>query len=67
MEFTVDKESPLVNKSLTDLDILNGVLIVMIKRQNNVIIPNGSTILLPEDILVVTGNDFGELDNLIMA
>ncbi len=67
MEFTVDKESSLAYKSIIESNIPNGILIVMIKREGNVVIPNGSTILLPEDILVVTGNDFEELDNLITA
>lgn len=67
MEFTVDKESSLAYKSIIESDIPNGILIVMIKREGNVVIPNGSTILLPEDILVVTGNNFEELDTLITA
>ena len=38
-------------------NIADDILIVMIKRKDKVIIQNGNTIIMPEDILVVTGND----------
>ena len=32
----------------------------MIKRQNEVLIPKGNTMILPGDILVLSGNDIEE-------
>ena len=48
-----------------DSNIPEDILIVMIKRHGEVIIPNGSTNILPQDVLVVTGNNFDGLDDLL--
>lgn len=37
----------------------------MIKREGEVIVPNGNTVILPEDILVVTSNNMDEIENLL--
>ena len=37
----------------------------MIKRKGEVIVPNGNTVILPEDILVVTSNNMDEIENLL--
>lgn len=52
----VSKDSAIANKKIRDIKILEDILIVMIKRGKDVIIPNGSTVVLPEDTLVFTGN-----------
>ena len=39
----------------------------MIKRKEQVIVPNGSTVIMPEDILVVTANDFTAVENMLIA
>ena len=38
----------------------------MIKRNGEVIIPNGSTVILDGDILVITANNEEEIDSLII-
>lgn len=64
-EFSVEKKSSLINKSIKDADIPDDVLIVMIKRKGEVLVPNGNTIILPDDILVVTSNNMKEVEELL--
>ena len=64
-EFSVEKKSSLINKSIKDADIPDDVLIVMIKRKGEVLVPNGNTINLPDDILVVTSNNMKEVEELL--
>ena len=61
-EFSVEENSSLINKSIKDANIPDDVLIVMIKRKGEVLVPNGNTIILPEDILVVTSNNMSEVE-----
>lgn len=64
IEMSITKDSKLANKAIMDGDIPEDILIVMIKRDGDVIIPSGSTKMLPGDILVVTGNDINEINKL---
>lgn len=51
-EITLNKNNKWVDCSLSDVT-LRGGLVIMIKRGDNVIIPNGDTILKEKDVLVV--------------
>ncbi|WP_304681811.1 potassium/proton antiporter [uncultured Clostridium sp.] len=64
-EFSIETKSSLINKPIKDANIPDDVLIVMIKRKGEVIVPNGNTVILPEDILVVTSNNMDEIENLL--
>lgn len=64
-EFSIETKSSLINKPIKDANIPDDVLIVMIKREGEVIVPNGNTVILPEDILVVTSNNVDEIENLL--
>ncbi len=64
MEISVSKNSHLVNKAIVDVDMPEDILIVMIKRHGSIIIPNGSTLILPGDILVITGTHLNEVNVL---
>ena len=64
-EFSVEENSSLINKSIKDANIPDDVLIVMIKRKGEVLVPNGNTIILAEDILVVTSNNMSEVEELL--
>ena len=64
-EFSVEENRSLINKSIKDANIPDDVLIVMIKRKGEVLVPNGNTIILPEDILVVTSNNMSEVEELL--
>ena len=65
-EISISDKSNIVNKSIKDANLPNDILIVMIKRDGEVLIPNGSTIILADDILVITSNNIEEVDNLII-
>ena len=47
-----------------DADIPEEVLIVMIRRAEEVIVPKGSTVINIDDTLVLAANNF---DNLLMS
>lgn len=64
LEVNIDKNSKFVNKTIMDSDIPEEVLVVMIKRDNEVIIPKGSTVIKGSDTLVLVSNNF---DNLLVS
>ena len=64
-EVSVEEKSGLINKSIKDADIPDDVLIVMIKRKGEVLVPNGNTIINPGDILVITSNNIEEIEELL--
>jgi hypothetical protein len=52
---TIAKDSPLVQAKISDLKLPPGLLIILIKRSGQVIIPNGSTELVGNDSLMMMG------------
>ncbi len=52
---TIAKDSPLVQAKVSDLKLPPGVLIILINRSGQVIIPNGSTELICGDSLTLMG------------
>jgi cell volume regulation protein A len=53
-----------VGKALRDLEIGPENLIVLIKRGEKTIAPNGDTVVMPEDILVMTGESYTDDDDV---
>ena len=47
----------LIGKSIMDAKIPEEILIVMIKRDDEVLVPKGSTVIQKDDILVLSGNN----------
>lgn len=58
MEFPIDSKNHWVNKSIMDAEIPEEILVVMIKRHGDVIVPKGSTVIRANDVLVLSANDF---------
>lgn len=56
MEVKIEGSCRLINKSIMDADIPEEILIAMIKREGEIIIPKGASIIKEGDILVVVGN-----------
>jgi cell volume regulation protein A len=52
-EVPVPGESSIVGKSLLDLGLPAGVLVVLIHRNDEVIVPRGGTTIEPDDVLLV--------------
>ena len=61
LEYNVSKGSKWMNKTIMDAEIPDDILIVMIKRNGQVIVPKGSTEILEKDILVLSGNNLNEV------
>lgn len=57
VELTIQDDNPWANKSIMEADIPEEILVVMIKRKQEVVVPKGSTMMKPGDILVLSGND----------
>lgn len=64
LEVNVESDNKWAGKSIMDADIPEEVLIVMIRRNEEVIVPKGSTIINIDDTLVLAANNF---DNLLMS
>ena len=61
LEFTITEESNLKNKMIMDANIPEEILIVMIKRGNQVLVPKGSVLIKEGDKLVLSGNNIERL------
>jgi len=61
LEFTITEDSEFINRTIMDADIPEEILIVMIKRGDEVIVPKGYTIIKKGDILVLSGNNIEDL------
>lgn len=57
IEYNVDSNSSWKEKTIMEADIPEEILIVMIKRDNEIIVPKGSTLINQGDILVLSGNN----------
>lgn len=65
LEIKVKKDSKYANRSIIDSDIPEEILIVMIKRDGNVLVPKGSTIIMEGDIVVLTGENLEQFNDLL--
>ncbi|MDR1422629.1 MAG: potassium/proton antiporter [Coriobacteriales bacterium] len=63
MKMRVHPEHEWVGRALRDLEIGQESLIVLIKRGGQTIVPNGTTVIEPGDILVMTGASYLEDDD----
>lgn len=57
IEYNVDSKSSWKEKTIMEADIPEEILIVMIKRDSEIIVPKGSTLINQGDILVLSGNN----------
>ena len=64
VEVTITKESKWVNKSIMEAEIPDEILIVMIKRKGEVIIPKGASVIEEGDILVLSGEDIESFESI---
>ena len=60
----LDKNHPWNGKTLKELPLPSDLLVVMIARREETIVPNGSTVLLPGDLLVLAARAFEDRENL---
>ena len=60
-EYLIEPDSVWADKAIAEADIPEEILVVMIKRGDEVVVPKGSTVILPGDRLVLSANDFDGL------
>lgn len=60
-EYLIESDSVWADKAIVEADIPEEILVVMIKRGDEVVVPKGSTVILPGDRLVLSANDFDGL------
>ncbi len=53
-EIEVDKENDMVGKPMANIRFGEGKLVLLLKREDKVVIPNGSTVVKENDILVIS-------------
>lgn len=63
--FSVPEDHRFVGKSIMNANIPEDILVVMIKRKGDVLVPKGSTVIQAGDILVFSGNRFEDMPELI--
>ena len=63
VELEITPKNKWVNKTIMNANIPEDILVVMIKRAENVVYPNGSTMIKSGDILVLGGNNFEFIDD----
>ena len=61
IEIKITKSNKWVNKAIMDANIPEEILIVMIKRENKILVPKGSTVIKDGDIMVLSGNNIKNL------
>lgn len=61
LEISIEKDSPWKDKMIMDANIPEEILIVMMKRDNKILIPKGSTVIKSGDTLVLSGNNIKSL------
>ncbi|MGL5312984.1 MAG: potassium/proton antiporter [Peptostreptococcaceae bacterium] len=61
LEVTMTAENKWINKTIMDANIPEEILIVMIKRDDKILVPKGSTVINEGDILVLNGNNIESL------
>ncbi|SHH95719.1 potassium/proton antiporter, CPA1 family (TC 2.A.36) [Clostridium collagenovorans DSM 3089] len=61
LEVNITEDNKWVNKTIIDANIPEDILIVMIKRESNILVPKGSTLIRSGDILVLSGNNIESL------
>lgn len=64
-ELQVEKDSIFINKPIMDCEIPSDVLIIMIKREDKVVIPKGFTIIKENDTLVFTSDNSEVINTFI--
>ena len=60
----IDAQYPWAHKSVAEAGIPDDILLVLIQRGKEELVPNGSTEILPGDVLILSGSDFDEVPGI---
>ena len=61
LEVRITNDSKWIDKMIIDANIPEEILIVMIKRDNKILVPKVSTVIKSGDTLVLSGNNIKSL------
>lgn len=61
LEVRITNDSKWIDKMIIDANIPEEILIVMIKRDNKILVSKGSTVIKSGDTLVLSGNNIKSL------
>ncbi|KEI98093.1 potassium/proton antiporter [Clostridium botulinum] len=61
LEVNIDKNSKIVGKSIEDMNIPRDILIIMVRRGEKIITPNGATVIKADDTIVFSAEDKNKL------
>ncbi len=53
-EISIGKDSKWIGKTLSKIEIGESKLVLVLKREDKVLIPNGATVIKEKDVLVVS-------------
>ncbi|MEG1482319.1 potassium/proton antiporter [Clostridium sp.] len=65
VEIDISKDNDWANKTIMDANIPEEIFVVMIRRNNEVVIPKGSTEIRVGDTIVFTAKDFDSISNFL--
>ena len=65
VEIDISKDNDWANKTIMDANIPEEIFVVMIRRNNEVVIPKGSTEIMVGDTIVFTAKDFDSISNFL--
>ncbi|MGL4570365.1 MAG: potassium/proton antiporter [Clostridium sp.] len=65
VEIDISKDNDWANKTIMDANIPEEIFVVMIRRNNEVVIPKGSTEIMVGDTIVFTAKDFDIISNFL--
>src|SRR5690606_23077805 len=64
LEIKIPVGSEIANKTIMELDIPTDILIVMIRRNGNIITPKGNTVINEGDIMMLAGDSEEQLRSI---
>ncbi len=57
VEITIPTDSTMINKAIVELHLPEDLLVILIKRDHEFVVPNGGTILRQKDKLLVLSDE----------
>lgn len=67
IEIKIPREHPWCEQMVSDLIFPPDTILVMVLRNGQKIVPNGRTVLLPEDRLILSARQMGEIDGVHLS
>lgn len=65
VEFYIDSSCSWSNKTIMDANIPDDILVMMIKRNSEILVPKGLSLIKPGDTLVLASNNADELNDIL--